>query len=157
MRFSLRWLFAATAYFALVTSAIVTNRPVLATLVWYVPILASCYAIVVSMIDTSRRRAMALGFVMLTAAYSIGWLFFSKQVPAMLVFRAAGYSVSSDGDIMEPDPNFPGSYRTSLSMSVSIQAANAAGTLAAGLIGCLIGGLAYRHSEREGGRLSGRA
>lgn len=152
MRFSLRWLLAAMAYFALVTAAIATKRSLLATLVWYVPILATCYAIVVMCIDVNRRRAMALGFVMLTAAYSIGWLFFSKQVPAMLAYRAAGYFVSSDGDIMEPDPNFPGSYRTSQSMIVSVQAANAAGTLAAGLIGCLIGRLAYRHSKREGGR-----
>jgi hypothetical protein len=122
MRFSLRWLFAATAYIALVAAAFGTGKAWLVDVVW----------------------SVAIGFVVFTTAYLIGWQFSPNQVPVTLGFRAAGYVIGSNGDVYERDPANPGAYRTAVNAASAVGIANAVGTLAAGLIGCLVGRLAYR-------------
>ena len=149
MRFSLRWLLIGTAYFALVAAASVAGKAWLIDVVWSVAVLALCYAIVVTLISTGRRRAIAVGFVVFATAYLVGWLFFSDRVPVMIGLRAAGYFVGSNGDVYEPDPANPGAYRTSVIAGSAVQVANAVGMLAAGIVGCLVGRLAYR-SEGDG-------
>jgi hypothetical protein len=145
MRFSLRWLFVASTYAALVAAAIVTGKSWLADVVWGVVIFAIGYAIIVSIISTSRRRAIAVGFVVFTTANLIAWMFYPNRTPVMTGFRAAGYSISGEGEVNEHDP-MRGFVRNTFPQN-SIRVVNGVGVLAAGCVGCLLGRLAYARGE----------
>jgi hypothetical protein len=144
MRFSLRWLMVSMAYVAVATTAIATGSDLLADLISALSLLAVSYAIVVACIATRQRQAIAVGFLTLAIAHLVGLYLIPDRVPAMRLLNSAGYMVSSKGDIYEHDPTRPGAVRTIQGMTAVVRTANAIGTLATGLIGCLIGGLAYR-------------
>jgi hypothetical protein len=145
MRFSLHWLFAATTYAALVAAAIAIRKPWLADVVWAVAILAMGYAIIVSTISNALRRAIAVGFVVFATANLIAWVFFTSRTPVMIGFRAAGYSVSREGEVNERNPTGRG-LRDAFDTN-SIRVVNGVGVLAAGFVGCLVGRIAYVRAE----------
>ena len=111
MRFSIRWLLAATAYVALATAAIATGNVLLTDVVWAVTLLAVCFAIVVVCVARRQRQAMALGFVVLATAHLAGLYLMPNRVPAMRLISVAGYIVNDTGTIYEIDPAKPGAYR----------------------------------------------
>jgi hypothetical protein len=153
MRFSIRSLFAATAYLALATAAIATGSELLADLIWAISILTICFAFVLACIARKQKQAIALGFALLASAHVVGLYWFPARLPSMRLFSALGYIVYDTGEVFEIDPTTPparGAYREVKGIEPAIQTANAIGALAAGLIGCLIGQLAYRYGSSDG-------
>jgi hypothetical protein len=155
MRFSLGLFFAAMAYVSLVTGTIVSANSALNSVTWTATAIAFCYAAVTLCFARGKRQAVALGFVLLSSAYFAVLCFFPYRTPAAQLFTTLGYGVVPDGNLyaldtppiieivslsnVQADRTLPGS-RWVLSVT------NAAGTMLAGLIGCGIGALAYRHS-----------
>jgi hypothetical protein len=156
MRFSIRWLLAVTAYLALLAATIGTTIDFLVDLLWAVPILAFCYATMVACIDRGKRQAMAIGFVALSAAYVVCMYLAPTNVPAMRLYSAAGYVVSSDGEVYEVtggattvgEPRLSRAFRRAQGLIPSVRTSNAVATLVVGLIGCYIGLLAYKNANR---------
>lgn len=156
MRFSIRWLMAATAYAALLAAAIGTGSALLVSLVWAVPILSFCYAVIVSCVDRGRRQAMAIGFAVVSAAH-VGCIYLAPyNSPARLLYYAAGYSIRSGDRIYEPTGememvgrSLQRGYRRVSSPIPDVRTTNGVLTLGAGLIGCYFGSLAYRRAERS--------
>jgi hypothetical protein len=144
MRFSLRWLMTATAYVALIIAAIAGQSYVLADVAWAISLLALCLAILIVCFARKQRQVLATGFVLLASVHIVGQFLVPSRLPAMRLLSAVGYNVASSGDIYEPDPANPGAYRGVVWIVPAIRTANAVGVLAAGLVGCLIGHLAYR-------------
>jgi hypothetical protein len=146
MRFSLRRLLLAIAYVALVAAAVGTQSPALIDVLWAGSLIAGCYAIVLAFVATGRRRAMAIGFVTLAAAYAALIYLFPGRSPVMHAVSALGYtvSVSELGVLM-----IRGRSADVVRIVTAAQIANPVSTLAAGLIGAGIGALAYRNSKRE--------
>jgi hypothetical protein len=134
---------------ALTTAAIATGSYLLADVAWALSWLALCYAVVVACIARQQRQAIALGFITLFTANLVGLYLVPNRAPVMRLFTAAGYLVGSSGDIYEPDPASAGSFRSAQGMEPTIRTANAIGSLAVGLVGCLVGRLAYRHTSRK--------
>jgi hypothetical protein len=96
---------AATAYVALVAAAIGTRNAILSEVVWAVPLLAICYAVVVAAIHPGRRRAMAVGFVALAAIYLACVYFAPTKTPARL-------PTSPNAHCVAPDSNDPTYFRS---------------------------------------------
>jgi hypothetical protein len=149
MRFSIRWLLAGVAYVALVTAAVAAGSSVLVDVVWGVTLVAVCYAVVVACVGRGRRQAIAIGFVIMAMLHILGMYLLPSRVPAMRLISAIGYSVF-DGEAYEPDPASPGAYRAVPGLRTATRTANAVATLAVGLVGCLVGGLAYRNHGEPG-------
>ncbi len=150
MRFSLKLALAAMAYVALAAAAISQRSTIGRDALWAVTVLAFAYAAVVSFIATGKRQALALGFLVLTAIYVVGLYLQPRVLSSRRVFEAAGYRISDDGDVhavvfiapgLQQD-KYPGNF------TPAIQSANAICTMAAGLIGCGLGALAYRRGGR---------
>src|ERR671918_95405 len=99
MRFSLRWLLAATAYVALFSAAIATRNELLADLLWAVSMLAWIYAGVVACIARQQRQAIAIGFVLAATMYAIGLYLIPGRVSLAWVFSFAGYTVVEGGEV----------------------------------------------------------
>jgi hypothetical protein len=156
MRFSLRWLLFATAFVALVAGAIVSRSTFMADIVWLLTFTTFCYAVVTACFGKGTRRAMALGFALFAAGHFGSLFALESRIPTSRLFRLAGYRVS---DEMLYSPEFvetrtidgkstPHSRRQRIESGTAVvRTANAVVTLAAGLIGCGIGALAYRHSH----------
>jgi hypothetical protein len=125
MRFSLRWLLLATAYVALVAAALRIGTVEFAHSVWVVSFLALCYAVVIACNPKSRRQAAAIGFVTL-ATIHIACLLIDPDTPvSRIVYLVTGQR------------------------STELSIVNGAFVLVAGLIGCGVGALAYRHSKDQ--------
>jgi hypothetical protein len=154
MRFSLKWLLGATAYVALVAGAIGSGKGVFADSVWAVSFLSLTYAAVTACNPGSERQAAAIGFTILAIAHVVGLWFVADRLPATHFFTLLGYSVSSGGDlyvaIFQPIENQPSqvTYRAVPVGIAMVRTANAISTLLAGLVGCVIGALAYRPAGR---------
>jgi hypothetical protein len=159
MRYSLSWLLASTAYVAFVVAGISSQSSVIADVVWLLTFAAFCYAVITAFVATDRRRAMALGFALFAAGHFACLFAAESRIPTSRLFKLVGYRVS-DGMLYSPEfvVNFTNADGQSIPRSrrqriangiVIVRTANAAGTMLAGLIGCSIGALAYRHSGRE--------
>jgi hypothetical protein len=147
MRFSLRWLLAATAYGAVAITAIASKSNVLADIVWGASWLALSFAVVVACLGRQRQQAAALGFLTLAAAHVAGLYLIPDRTPAMRLFSAAGYIVTSEGEVYEPNPGFPGQVYSPVGLRAKVSTVNAVGTLVIGLIGCLVGRIAYAYLD----------
>src|SRR4051794_20671011 len=102
MRFSLRWLLAATAYVAVLIGAIGTQSYLLTDLLWYVALFAFCYATIVTVVSQGKRRAMAIGFLVLSSSHLICSYSVPGYLPFARVYGLCGYYVQRDGMIYEP-------------------------------------------------------
>jgi hypothetical protein len=145
MRYSLRWLLLAMAYVALVAAAIGATGSMFVDILWIVWIVSLCYAFVVMCVGKDRRRAMAVGFVALSAAHAACIYLFPYHVPVMHVVSGLGYAFGGDGAIYEHVS--AGRVRIAPGITNATHIANAVVTLAVGMIGCGIGALAYWHSH----------
>jgi hypothetical protein len=154
MRFSLKWLLGATAYVALVAGAVASGKGIFADSVWAVSFLALTYAAVTACNPGSERQAAAIGFTIVATAHVIGLWFVADRLPAAHFFTMLGYSVSPDGElyvaVFQPMENQPSqlTYRAVPVGIAIVRTANAIVTLLAGLVGCMIGALAYRRASR---------
>jgi hypothetical protein len=154
MRLSLKWLLAATAYVALVAGAIGSGSGVFSDAVWAVSFLVLAYAAVTACNPQSERQAAAIGFSIVATAHVVGLWFLADRLPAAHFFSLIGYSVSGDGDVyvrvFQPIENEPSqvTYRRVPIDRAVVRTANAIATMIAGLVGCAIGALAYRHVGR---------
>jgi hypothetical protein len=147
MQFSIKWLLAAFVYVALAAAALATSRQLIADLVWAVTGLAFGYAVVVSIIACGKRQAVALGFVVTSALYVFALMMAPGSASSHRAFVAVGYVLGSDGTLYEYDVAAPagGGLRTLGDFTPAIRASNAVATMAAGLIGCCLGAMAFRH------------
>ena len=158
MRFSLGMLLAAMAYVALVICSIVSANSALASIAWTVTAITFCYAAVTLCFARGKRQAIALGFVLLTSAYVAVHCFFVSRTPAAQLLAILGYGVLRDGTLyaLKAPPiieiislsNVQGD-RSLAGGRWVLSAANAAGTMLAGMIGCGIGAMAFRHSHES--------
>jgi hypothetical protein len=159
MRYSIRWMLGAMAYVALIAAAISTASEFLADIVWAVSLVALGYGIVVASVAHGKRRAMAIGFVALSITNVVGLYLKPYRLPAVRLLYVLGYSMQSDGDIYvrtgQPPMGSPLGLSTPMTrrkvaggMAVS-RTVHGVETMVAGLVGCLIGALAYRHSSEE--------
>jgi hypothetical protein len=150
MRFSIRWLLAAMAYVAIAITAIATASDLLADLVWGISWLALCFAIVVACLGRRRQQAMAIGFVALAVANIVSLYLVPNRTPSMRLFSVAGYLVTSEGKIYEPDPARRGQVRNPPGIGATARTANAVGTLLIGLVGCFVGRFAFAYLSDRG-------
>jgi hypothetical protein len=142
MRFSLKWILAGTVYVALAAAAFGTGKWYFAEVLWALTLLAVVYAIVAVAYFRRRRQAAALGFavasacfllcLMRGAAYEAAWrlVVACGAEPIVLANTTSGYPVIDED-----------------SLSVYIRAACAVATLAFGLMGSLVGLLAFRAAQ----------
>jgi hypothetical protein len=156
MRYSLGSVLLATGYVALVAGAIVSRSRFMADVIWALTFTAVCYAIITAFVAQARRRAMAIGFSLFAAGHFACLFAAESRVPMNQVISLAGYQVR-DGYLWSPivtytTTNADGrtrqrSRRQQIENSQAfVRSSNAVGTMLAGLIGCGIGALAYRHS-----------
>jgi hypothetical protein len=148
--FSLKALLAAMAYVALAAAAISTKSWPLAVSVSVFSILAFCYAVFVGL-AWDERRGVALGFILLFAANAWAVLLAPRYLPSSQLLHALGYNVSAKGAVLVADagPTVSAMYpppafiRPAVELTPIIRTANAAGTMGAGLLGCLLGAVAF--------------
>jgi hypothetical protein len=156
MRFSLKWLLGATAYVALVAGAIGSGKGVFADGVWAVSFLALTYAAVTACSPRSERQAAAMGFTIVATAHVVGLSFVADRLPASHLFTVLGYSVAPDGElyvaVFQPIASQPNqvTFRHVQVGGIVVRTANAVGSMIAGLVGCVIGALAYRNTAGSG-------
>jgi hypothetical protein len=149
MRFSIRWVLAAMAYFALVAAAMGSYSEFLFELTWVVSIVAFCYAAVFAIVSRGRRQAVAAGFVVMFVLHAFCVLISPDHSPVNWLYLPSGRFVNS-GVVYEananprfqPNPPAP-------AWIDNVRVAYAAGTLLAGFAGFGIGALVWRNSERE--------
>ena len=123
MQFSIRLALLAIAYVALASAAFASSSAILPQIMWGVSIVALCYGVLAAFVGNGEKRAMAAGFAISWAAYY--WLYLA---PGHLPARSIG--IDQIGI-----------------WSTQYVTINAIATVAAGLIGCGLGVLAYRRSR----------
>jgi hypothetical protein len=149
MRFSLKWALAVTAYVAFAAAAFRFESEFFAdAILWGIAILACCYAMIVVVIERGRSQAKAIGFAVLFAAYMICLWAVPARVPSSRLLKAAGYEVTEAGMVYTLVPDRQGS-STVMVLAATAQSAHAIAALVAGLIGSLLGLLAFTQSQKR--------
>jgi hypothetical protein len=144
------------AYVAVLRGAFVSSNSALSGLIWAATALAFCYAAVTLCYARGKRQAVALGFVLLSSVHFVALGYIPGRTPASLLFNGIGYVAMEQGylytradppivqlfsaDKIRPD-------RMIVNGQWALSATNAVASMLAGLIGCGIGALAYRHSS----------
>ena len=162
MRFSMRWMFAVTAYVALLAAAVGVRNQVLVDVVWGVTIIAIGYALVVAVVDRGKRQAMGVGFVALAAAHVICMYLAPTSLPAVRLLEAAGYGVNVGAgttfwvELSAPNQLTRGSGAVlpASRLVPDFRMMNGVVTLVAGMVGYAVGTLAIE--ESSGGELTNR-
>jgi hypothetical protein len=152
MRFSIRWLLLVVAYVSLASAAIATQSYRLADLVWALTLIVISYVGLLAFVATGKRQVVALGFVVVAFIHIVGLLVLPSQMPVIQLFDFIGYDVEASGWVSEPDRPVAGAQRffvTTGRIMPIVYTANAIGTLASGLVGCLLGSLAFKHGRQE--------
>ena len=135
MQFSIRWALAATAYVALASASLTYGLPVLRDMLWAVTLIALVYSIVATYYGRCERQARALGFLvafLICLTYNAfgGW-----HTPATRLVAGVEWSQG-----IRPGTN-PVDGITS---EQRLRAANAISPVVAGLVGLVLGVVAYR-------------
>ena len=150
MRFSLKYILAATAYVALAAAAFTQPTWVYADLLWVVTFLAFVYALLSAYFTRGKRRATWLGFVVAAGCYVACVQFAPNGAPtgrfikAILPRPSAPISPADRGAIVS-DPSFTVAYIDDSRR----RAAHSIATMLCGLVGCWLGSLAYTRAGRE--------
>jgi hypothetical protein len=191
VRFSLKWILAATVYVAIAAAAFGRGTWYYADGLWALTLLAVVYAIAVAAFASGKRRAMAATFVVGCACFLLCVTFGSDAVPTARLLVASGLGQTEQPAFNPPQPQpsispapaavwnngyyaptvqlaLPSppsapsatvvavspAYRSapSVDLSVYLRAANAVATLAFGLMGSLVGLMAFRASAKGDGR-----
>jgi hypothetical protein len=133
VRFSLKWILAGMVYVAIAAAAFSAGSAALGELLWAFSLLANVYASLISIFARGRRQFAAAGF----ALASLGLAF-------CLAFGSTANTAIARM-LMGP----PSSPRTISDLHAYVSAANAVATLAFGLMGSLVGLLAFRAAGHE--------
>jgi hypothetical protein len=152
-------LLSAVAYVALIAAAIASFNHTLASIAWLLSFCAICYAIVLSFIANERRRAMAIGFVVLAVSHVVCVYVAPRELPGVRLLSALGYLFSSEVDTLYvrnsdsflaigPNRGVP-AIRSIPDSAAAVRTLNAVGTVLAGWLGAGIGALAYKHANYQ--------
>ena len=140
MRFSLKWIFAAVFYVALVAAALGRPAPNYCEILWCITILANAYAAAIAVCGRGQRKAAASAFIVASISFAALVLFsvdlpghdgHSGFYPIDSIFNALGV----DWVVYSP--------KTIL----RLRTANAVAPLVFGLIGALVGSTAFRAAD----------
>ena len=139
MRFSLKWLLAGTVYVAVAAAAYSRQKPLFYIALWLLTLAAVFYAICLAATARGRQRTLAASFAIAAVAY-LGCLAFvdENQMPMTRLLVAAA-------DFRQP-PRPHDAWPLALSIRDLLSIANAVATLAFGLMGSLVGLMAFRAS-----------
>jgi hypothetical protein len=106
MRFSLKWILAATVYVAIAAAAFGTGDWYFADALWALTLLAVVYAVLITAFASGRRRVAAAGFVVASVCFALCVAFGGDTVPTTRLLIATGV-----GSIVQPTviaaPNSP--------------------------------------------------
>jgi hypothetical protein len=151
MRFSIKWLLGATAYVALVAAAIGSDSTLLADAAWAATFFAFTYAVVVASVSKGKRRALAIGFIVVAAGNFAILHVAPYRLPATYLLPLFGYRLTPDGVLVVESTRTSGTaggqlttFRGATKSKQVFRTANAVGTLLAGLVGSAIGAMAYK-------------
>jgi hypothetical protein len=142
VRFSLKWILAGMVYVAMAAAAYSRHETFFLIVLWLLTLAVVVHAIRAAVIARGRQRMLAASFAIAATVY-LGCLAFvdENEMPmTRLLTAAAGFRQS-------PPPN--DAWPLALYMRDLLSIANAVGTLAFGLMGSLVGLMAYRAAGRE--------
>jgi hypothetical protein len=126
MRFSLKWILAATVYVAIAASALYRKSPHYADLIWGISVIAIAYVVTLAIYTRGQRQAAAVAFLVSCLGFLAGLQFGSgDEFIADLLLLLNAYTEQ-----------------------FRFRAANAVAALAFGLMGSLVGLLAYRTATK---------
>jgi hypothetical protein len=154
VRFSLKWILAGTVYVAIAAAAFsfAEKTWIYCDLLWALTLLTIVYFGVVVFCASGRQRATAAGFVLAAVCFLLILAFGDGKGTAYMVLNRCG--ISTGMSLGPPSGEVLGGARVhSLlpGMPVTVfnrylRAANAVATLAFGLMGSLVGLMAFRAS-----------
>jgi hypothetical protein len=172
MRFSLKWLLVGTAYAAVAAAAFGTGIWYYADALWAISFLAVVYAATLAILIRGRAQFAAVAFTLASVFYVVQVAYASDSVPTTRLLEALGFGPQAtiSWQTYPPTPSAtriqtpvagrrlystlgsPSSLYQGLFavFDTYVRAANAVATLAFGLMGSLVGLLAYRAARREG-------
>jgi hypothetical protein len=158
----MKWLLAAMAYVALAGAAFGQRNWLCVELLWSLTVLAFCYSLLAALLLRGARQAPPIGFAVLWCAYLVALFVVPTRVPSRRVLTIIGYDepgvelLAEEYDRMAPNqfaevypPEAEVRFEVAEGTAPEVHASNALGAMAAGLIGCLLGALAHRHSRRD--------
>jgi hypothetical protein len=158
VRFSLKWALAGTFYVAIAAAAFTRGEWWYADLVWTLTFLVVVYAALIIAFTSGLRRALAAGFFIASAGFAACSIVAPESGPTIPTFLASGFKAEERPIIPPPlafgstvrgirrFPSVTPSDRVNDGYSVRFRAANAVATLAFGLMGSLVGLMAFRAS-----------
>jgi hypothetical protein len=136
MRFSLKWLLAGTVYLAIAAAAFARPHWAYSDALILLTFVAVTYAAIETVFSRGRRQVIAGGFAIAALLASVGTAIAPKASPPARVVEAfAPYTGKFQGEFTI--------------YTARLRSANAAGTMAAGLIGAVLGTVAYRRGRVE--------
>ena len=143
MRYSMRWILAAMVYVAIAAAAFSQESWVYADLLWLVTFVAIIYAGLLICTARESRRVCAIGFIFGAAAFLTCLQFAPGSLPTVRLERY----------IREPARLITPQELHSTAMlqrdTARPRAINAVATMLSGLVGCLLGSLAYHRARRD--------
>ena len=150
MRYSMKWILAAMVYVAIAAAAFSQPGWVYADLLWAATFLAFSYAIIVAWLVPGVARARAGGFVIVAACFVASLHLSPVDVPARRVLEAIRVMLPADSVDREPTTvsEWMASPRRE-SRGTQIRSADTVATMLSGLVGCLLGSLAYNRARRD--------
>ena len=150
MRYSMKWILAAMVYVAIAAAAFSQPGWVYADLLWLATFLAFSYAIIVAWLIPGAARARAGGFVIVAACFVTCLHLSPVDVPARRILAAIHSVFPADPASREPSTVSEWMAASSrVSRSTQIRSADTVATMLSGLVGCLLGSLAYNRARRD--------
>jgi hypothetical protein len=153
VRFSLKWILAGMVYVAIAAAAFGTGKWYFGDALWALTLLVVVYAILGVVISRGRRLG-ALGFVVGAAVFGLCLTYGSDSVPTVRLLVAAGIEPTLPPvELPYSRPIMPGVAVAPAPIRVIdfpayLRAANAVATMAFGLMGSLVGLMAFRASAK---------
>ena len=144
MRYSMKWILAAMVYVSLAAAALSQPSWVYADLLWLATFVAIIYAGLLIYAARESHRLRAIGFVLGALGYLAVLHFDPGPSPTfrlLFILRP----VLNVGDLPRV-PNVPPVVRN---LNAERRAAHAVATMGLGLVGCLLGSLAYNRARRD--------
>jgi hypothetical protein len=149
VRFSLKWALASVAYVAIAAAALGRKTIGFTDALWAVTFLAFALAALHAFNSRGRRQVAALAFVFFSATYFAFLMFGCELLPVSRLLRATGID-----DFYTKPRSFLNILNLVPDLNASLRcgwAANAIATMAFGLLGSLVGLMAFRASALGNG------
>jgi hypothetical protein len=170
--FSLAWVLLGTAYIAVGCAAFVLGSDTCAELLWLLTVVAACHSLLATCLFRGAPQAAAMGFFVCWMAYVACVMYAPSRTTARRILTLAGFGEAAstttemeryqarirglDADSRRHDPANRArydalyfKYEMALGIRPEIAAANAIGSILAGLIGRVLGTAVYRQSHKD--------